>query len=138
MEDFDNPNWGDGANNASMYYWGQPIYGYYKADDYWVHLRSIQLLTDAGVDLLVIDVTNRLTYARQADVLMKAMDAVRAQGKTPPKIAFYTNTASGETMQEAYEKFYKSDALYRHPECWFYLDGKPLIMGISKEAKGRE
>lgn len=133
LEDNKNVNWGGGG----MYYWGEPIYGYYKGDDYWVQLRSIQLLTDAGVDLLVIDATNRLTYPKQADVLMKAMDAVRAQGKNPPKIVFYTNTSSGETMQEAYDNFYKSDAAYYHPECWFLIDGKPLIIGISAEAKGK-
>ena len=133
LNDFNNPYWGSGG----MYYWGKPIYGYYKADDYWVQLRSIQLLTDAGVDLLVIDATNRLTYPKQADVLMKAMDAVRAQGKNPPKIAFYTNTSSGETMQEAYDNFYKPGALYSHPDCWFYLDGKPLIIGLSAEASGK-
>jgi hypothetical protein len=66
LNDFDNPYWGSGG----MYYWGQPIYGYYRADDYWVQLRSIQLLTDAGVDVLVIDATNMLTYPKQADVLM--------------------------------------------------------------------
>lgn len=134
LEDFDHPNWGGGG----MYYWGKPIYGYYKADDYWVQLRSIQLLTDAGVDLLVIDATNRLTYPKQADVLMKAMDAVRAQGKNPPKIVFYTNTLSGETMQEAYDNFYKTGAPYSHPENWFYLEGKPLIIGHSKEAVGKD
>nr|WP_068887639.1 hypothetical protein [Pedobacter panaciterrae] len=134
LNDFNNPYWGSGG----MYYWGQPIYGYYRADDYWVHLRSIQLLTDAGVDLLVIDATNRLTYPKQADVLMKAMNAVRAQGKTPPKIVFYTNTSSGETMQEAYDNFYKPGAPYYHPECWYLMDGKPLIIGISAEAKGKD
>ncbi|GAA4316146.1 hypothetical protein [Compostibacter hankyongensis] len=134
LNDFDNPYWGGGG----MYYWGEPIYGYYKADDYWVQLRSIQLLTDAGVDLLVIDATNTLTYPRQADVLMRAMDAVRTQGRKPPKIAFYTNTASGKTMQKAYNEFYKAGAPYRHPDCWFYLDGKPLIIGISKEAAGKD
>ena len=133
LNDFNNPYWGSGG----MYYWGKPIYGYYKADDYWVQLRSIQLLTDAGVDLLVIDATNRLTYPKQADVLMKAMDAVRAQGKNPPKIVFYTNTSSCETMQEAYDNFYKPGAPYSHPDCWFYLDGKPLIIGLSKEAIGK-
>ena len=139
LNDFDNPHWGGDPNKSvGMYYWGQPIYGYYKADDYWVQLRSIQLLTDAGVDLLVIDATNRLTYAKQADVLMDAMDAVRRQGKNPPKIVFYTNTSSGETMQEAYNFFYKNGAQYRHPECWYYLEGKPLIIGISKEAKGSD
>ncbi|QRR02156.1 hypothetical protein [Dyadobacter sandarakinus] len=140
LEDFDHPEWGGDPKSGSvgMYYWGQPIYGYYKADDYWVHLRSMQLLTDAGVDFVVIDATNRLTYGKQADVLMQAMDAVRAQGKNPPKIVFYTNTQSGETMQEAYDIFYKNNAPYRHPECWYQLDGKPLIIGISKEAGGKD
>jgi hypothetical protein len=139
LEDFDHPKWGgDPKSGYGMYYWGQPLYGYYRADDYWVHLRSMQLLTDAGVDLLVIDATNRLTYPKQANVLMQAMDAVRAQGKNPPKIVFYTNTSSGETMQEAYNQFYKDTAPFRHPECWYYLDGKPLIIGHSIESKDRD
>ena len=137
LGDFNNPNWGTPATGTPMYYWGQPLYGYYKADDEWVQLRSVQLLTDAGVDLLVIDATNRLTYPKQADVLMSAMDRVRAQGGKPPKIAFYTNTLSGDTVQEAYDNFYRDGAPYRHPECWFLLDGKPLVLGISANAKGR-
>jgi len=132
LEDYNNPYWGSGG----MYYWGQPLYGYYRSDDYWVALRSMQLLTDAMVDFLVIDATNTFVYEKQADVLMQAMDALRAQGKNPPKLVFYTNTQSGATMQKAYDFFYSTEAPYRHPECWYYLDGKPLIIGISKEAQG--
>ncbi len=135
FEDADNLNWG-GAK-GTYYYWGKPIYGYYRGDDYWVHLRNIQLLTDAGVDLLVIDATNKLSYPQQSEVLMKAMDAVRVQKKNPPKIVFYTNTASGETINEIYELFYKEGAPYRHPDCWYYLDGKPLVIGVTKETKGK-
>lgn len=135
FEDAENPGWG-GAK-GTYYYWGQPVYGYYRGDDYWVHLRNIQLLTDAGVDILIIDATNRLTYPLQSEVLMKAMDAVRAQKKNPPKIVFYTNTASGETIDEIYEQFYKAEAPYRHPDCWYYLDGKPLVIGVTKETKGK-
>ena len=136
FEDCDHPNWG--GKKGSFYFWGEPVYGYYHGNDYWVHLRNIQLLTDADVDLLVIDATNRYTYPTQSEALMKAMDAVRAQGKTPPKIVYYTNTRSGETIQEIYEQFYKEGAPYRHPECWFYLDGKPLIIGVSKDVKDRQ
>src|SRR3546814_13771012 len=49
------------------------LYGYYRGDDFWVHLRSMQLLADAVVDMVVIDATNRLTYPKQADALMRAM-----------------------------------------------------------------
>jgi hypothetical protein len=136
FEKGDHPGWGGGR--GSYYYWGEPVYGYYRGDDYWVHLRNVQLLTDAGVDLLVIDATNRLTYPEQSEALMKAMDAVRTQGKKPPGIAYYTNTLSGETMQEIYDRYYCDSAPYRHPECWFRLDGKPLIIGVAKEAKEKE
>lgn len=134
LQDHNNKFWGTGG----MYFWGKPIYGYYRADDYWVHLRNIQLLADAGVDFLVIDATNTFVYPKQANELMNAMDAVRAQGKTPPQIVFYTNTKSGETMQKAYDNFYKPGAPYYHPNCWFYLDGKPLIIGITKETEGKD
>jgi hypothetical protein len=83
--------------NPSHYFWGQSIYNYYKGNDYWVHLRNMQLLTDAGVDVLILDATNAIDYGPEANVLMNAMDAVRSQGKRPPKIAFYTNTNSGAT-----------------------------------------
>ena len=134
LEDYQNEYWGSGG----FYYWGQPLYGYYRSDDYWVALRSMQLLTDALVDFVVIDATNARVYEKQADVLMQAMDHVRSQGKNPPKIVFYTNSASGATMQKAYDFFYKTDAPYRHPDCWYYLDGKPLIIGISREAEGKD
>ena len=142
LEDYDNPFWGlpvyKPGGAVGMYYWGKPIYGYYRGDDYWVHLRSMQLLTDAGVDFLAIDATNTLVYPTQSNELMKAMDAVRAQGKKPPRIVYYTNTSSGVSMQSVYNNFYKPGAPYYHPECWYYLDGKPLIIGISKEAVGKD
>ncbi|MFB2119548.1 hypothetical protein [Parapedobacter sp. 2B3] len=139
FEDFDHPGWGGGAGRPGKYYfWGESIYGYYRGDDYWVHLKNIQLLTDAGVDFLVLDATNRITYTHETDVLMQAMETVRKQGKQPPKIVFYTNTKSGEGMQEIYENHYKEGAPYRYPDCWYYLEGKPLIIGLSKQAAGRD
>lgn len=133
LEDRDNRYWGS-ENYGFYYFWGEPLYGYYRGDDYWVHLRNMQLLTDAGIDFVVIDATNALTYPKQSEALMSAMDKIRAQGKNPPKIVYYTNTSSGKTMQEIYDNFYKPSSPYYHPACWYYLDGKPLIIGISKEA----
>lgn len=135
FEDANHPNWGSGTGN--YYFWGKPIYGYYRGDDYWVHVRNIQLLTDAGVDLLVIDATNGIAYTQQANVLMQAINSVRLQGKNPPKIVFYTNTASGKTIQEIYDSFYKEGAPYFYPDCWYYLDQKPLIIGVSAETKDK-
>lgn len=139
FKDFYHKGWGGGAGTSGKYYfWGEPVYGYYRGDDYWVHLKNIQLLTDAGIDFLVIDATNRLIYEKQSDLLFKAIESVRAQQKNPPKVVYYTNTASGAGMQDIYNKYYKQDAPYRYPDCWYYLEGKPLIIGISKEAAGTD
>lgn len=137
--DFGHPGWGGGAGVPGKYYfWGEPVYGYYKGDDYWVHLRNVQLLTDAGVDILVIDATNRITYPQESEALMKALDAVRKQGRVPPKIVYYTNTASGDAMQDIYNYHYRPGAPHRDPECWFLLEGKPLIIGLGEQAKGKD
>ena len=120
LEDYDNPYWGlpvyHPGGSGAMYFWGKPIYGYYRGDDFWVHLRSMQLLTDAGIDFVVIDATNTLVYPKQSDALMSAMDAIRAQGKNPPGIVYYTNTKSGVSMQAVYDNFYKQGAPYYHPK----------------------
>jgi hypothetical protein len=139
VENADSPLWGTGG----VYYWGQPIHGYYFSADYWVALRHIQLLADAGVDFLYIDATNGEEYGKDGHVLMTAMDAVRAQGKNPPKIVFYTRPyndvrkgrESHSTMQKVYDTYYKPGAPYRHPECWYYLEGKPLLIGGEDAAK---
>ncbi|MCD2422839.1 hypothetical protein LQ567_08715 [Niabella pedocola] len=139
FHDFNHPGWGGGAGIAGRYYfWGAPVYGYYRGDDYWVHLKNMQLLTDAGVDFLVIDATNGLVYPEQSAVLFKAIAAISAQGRKPPKVVYYTNTASGTAMQEIFNTYYKEGARYRYPQCWFYLDGKPLVIGLSAAAKGKD
>lgn len=137
LEDRDNPNWGS-VNLGSYYFWGEPIYGYYRGDDYWVHVRNMQLLTDAGVDFLVLDATNAIIYDEQSEALMKAIKSLQDQGKRPPTIVYYTNSASGTTMQNIYNTFYKTEALCYYPSTWYYLEGKPLIIGRTKEAKGAD
>lgn len=137
LEDGDHENWGS-RERGRYYFWGEPIYGYYRGDDYWVHLRNMQLLTDAQVDFLVIDATNALIYEKQSHELMKAIRTLQKQGLNPPKMVYYTNTESGKSMQKIYDTYYRQGAPVRYPETWFYLDGKPLIIGRTKEAQGKE
>ena len=53
---------------AGRYYWGEPLYGYYNSTDPWVLRRHANLLADAGIDTVIFDTTNRVTYR---DVYMK-------------------------------------------------------------------
>lgn len=137
LKDIKHPNWGS-TSFGRYYFWGEPVYGYYSGEDYWVHLRNMQLLTDADIDFLIIDATNTLIYPEQSAALMQAIIDLQEQGKNPPKLVYYTNTQSGKTMQNIYNTFYKEGAPHYHPSCWYYMEGKPLILGITKEAKGTD
>ncbi|MDR3194972.1 MAG: hypothetical protein LBT76_06765 [Tannerella sp.] len=137
LEDSDSEHWGK-PKTHTIYFWGKPIWGYYRFDDAWATLKNMQLLTDAGVDFLIFDTSNGPIYPRTANVVMTALDAIRAQGKNPPKVVFYTSTSSPKAMQDAWEMCYKPGAPFRHPDCWLYVDGKPLIVGRKNEIKGTE
>ena len=106
LEDGDHENWGS-RERGRYYFWGEPIYGYYRGDDYWVHLRNMQLLTEAQVDFLVIDATNALIYEEQSKALMKAIRTLQKQGLKPPQMVYYTNTASGKSMQMIYDTYFR-------------------------------
>jgi hypothetical protein len=116
------PLWG--AHNAA-YWWGEPLYGYYRSSDPWVLRRHAQLLADAGIDTLIFDTTNAVTYR---DVYMKLCEVfrqVRQDGGRTPRIAFMVNTEAGKTAQRIFDELYKP-GLYR--ELWFHWQGKPLMI----------
>lgn len=125
VQDFHHPAWGNGP-----LYWGEPLYGYYATDDKWVLRRHVKLLTMAGVDFLIFDTTNRHVYTDRVLALLEVLESYRAEGWNVPKVAYYTNSQSGATVNEIYESIYKP-GLY--PDLWFCWEGKPFIVGIPEE-----
>lgn len=118
----DSPLWGP---KGTMYYWGQPLYGYYHPMDPWVLRRHATLLADAGVDTIIIDATNRRTYHDVYMRLCEVWSQVRRDGGRTPQICFMVNTKAGETAQELYDQFYSPG---HFPELWFQWQGKPLLI----------
>ncbi|MHC1769970.1 MAG: hypothetical protein AB9869_37755 [Verrucomicrobiia bacterium] len=107
------------------HYWGEPLYGYYLSPDPWVLRRHAQLLADAGIDTLIFDTTNALTYPEVYRELCAVFRQIREEGGRTPHLAFMVNTEAGKTAQKLYEEFYKP-GLYR--ELWFNWLGKPLLV----------
>ena len=62
--------------------------------------------------------------------ILEVLEEYRREGFRVPQIAYYTNTKSGETVNEIYEDLYKP-GLY--PELWFRWEGKPFIIGAKEE-----
>ncbi len=113
-----------------FHFWGEPLYGYYSMSDPWVVTRHIELLTNAGVDYLCIDATNRVVYTESIKNLLQILEQFMKQGFKIPQVVFYTNSSSGATVDDLYNQFYKSG---RYEKLWFSPKGKPMIIGITEK-----
>jgi hypothetical protein len=122
------PLWG-GAHGP--YFWGEPLLGYYNTTDPWVLRRHAHLLADAGVDTLIFDTTNAVTYRNVYMKLCEVFSQVRKEGGRTPQLCFMVNTRAGATAREIYNDLYKP-GLYK--ELWFEWQGKPLMICDPAEA----
>ena len=110
----------------SSYHWGEPEAGYFLSKDEYVIRKDMSMLADAGVDVLVMDVTNAVRYWDEWDVIFPVMQKMRAEGNKVPTFCFWAfNGPAITVVQDLYEKIYKAD---KYKDLWFYWDGKPLLL----------
>lgn len=118
-----NPLWGP---VGKFHHWGEPLFGYYLSTDPWVYRKHAQMLSDAGVDTVIFDVTNQATYPDSYLTLCKVWSQVRKEGGATPQIAFLTPFWDPKKVARTlYDDFY-SKGLYK--DLWFQWKGKPLIL----------
>jgi len=110
---------------GAWHHWGEPLYGYYYSRDEWVIRKHMELLSNANIDFLYLDVTNGFTYIRVAKTIMKVCHELNEQGYDAPQIVFYTNSLSDSAVRNVYDEIYKPNL---YPDTWFYVDGKPVIV----------
>lgn len=115
---------------GKFHFWGEPEQGYYRAEDPWVLRRDLQMLTNAKVDFLYLDVTNHFIYPETVHALFQMGAKMRKEGIKTPDITFTTNSKSGLTVTKIYNEFYKK-GLYK--DQWFMWEGKPVIMANPKD-----
>jgi len=118
-------NWGP---QSAFHFWGEPYYGYYLDHDPYVLRRHAQMLADAGIDVLIFDVTNALTYENVYLALCQVFMQIRATGRTTPQIAFIAHSSSASTVTKLYTDFYSKAAYQQYQPLWFQWQGKPLIL----------
>ncbi|MCX6360073.1 MAG: hypothetical protein NT029_09710 [Armatimonadetes bacterium] len=115
------PLWAEGS-----YHWGEPETGYFLSKDEWVIRKDMSMLADAGVDVLVMDVTNAVRYWDEWDVIFPVMQKMKAEGNKVPKFCFWAfNGPVITVVQDLYEKIYKAE---KYKDLWYYWDGKPLML----------
>ncbi|MFV1968610.1 MAG: hypothetical protein ACC628_24580 [Pirellulaceae bacterium] len=115
------PLWTEGS-----YHWGEPEMGYFLSKDEYVIRRDMSMLADAGVDVLVMDVTNAVRYWDEWDVMFSVMQKLKAEGNKVPMFCFWVfNGPAITVVQDLYDKIYRTG---KYKDLWFDWDGKPLLL----------
>jgi hypothetical protein len=123
MQKPDSPLWG---GLGVPHHWGESVFGYYRSNDLWVLRKHAQMLSDAGVDMVVFDVTNFLTYPRSYRALCAVWSQIRKEGGRTPQIAFLCPFGDASSIVETlYDDLYGPG---HYSDLWFRWQGKPLIL----------
>lgn len=121
------PRWGP---VQAPHYWSEPRFGYYRPDDPWVLRKHMQMLSDAGVDVLILDATNGLTYDAEREALCKVLTGMKAEGRKVPRIAMFAYAQHIPTVTHLWKTFYQPG---RYADLWFRWQGKPLLLTPTKD-----
>jgi hypothetical protein len=119
--DAHNPLW-----SYRLYHWGEPEMGYFLSKDKYVIRKDMSMLSDAGVDVLIMDVTNAVRYWDEWKVVFAVMEEMRSEGNKVPKFCFWAfNGPVITVIQDLYDHIYSEN---KYKNLWFYWDGKPLLL----------
>ncbi len=124
MQKVTSPPWGP---LHAMHHWGESIFGYYLGDDACVLRKHAQMLSDAGVDLIIFDTSNGPTYAHNYRKLFEVFSQMRRLGNRTPQVAFLTPFGDPRAVVATlYRELYSK---HLGEELWFCWEGKPLDPG---------
>jgi hypothetical protein len=119
----DSPLWGP---EGVFHHWGESVFDYYVGEDEFVLRKHAQMLGDAGVDVIIFDVTNQLTYPESYVPLCKVFSESQRLGNKVPKIAFLTPFWQPQkVVRELWKDLYSKG---EYADLWFRWKGKPFIL----------
>jgi len=141
LDDINSPPWG--GHSGCTHHWGESLFGYYKTDDEYVLRKHAQMLGDAGVDVIIFDLSNfqptnppGAYYKENFLKLFEVFSQIRAEGKFAPYVAFLCPFwAEPFAVEQLYKDVY-SKGLYK--DIWFMWKNKPLILFDPKMVKDPE
>ncbi|WP_461135051.1 glycoside hydrolase family 71/99 protein [Spirosoma lituiforme] len=113
-----------------VYFWNEPLFGFYTSTDKWVLWKHAEMLADANIDVIFFDCTNgSLVWKPAYTALCEVFIEARKNGIKTPEIAFMTAFGPVDGGQNAINQLYKElyePGLYK--ELWFHWKGKPLLL----------
>ena len=124
LYDYNHPAWG-GSQKPDVFFWEQPVLGYYQTTDPWVLRKHAEMLADAGVDVVLFDCTNgHFTWQDSYEALFKAWEQAKKDGVNVPKVAFMLPFGPSEdsriSLRQLYRDVYSKG---RYSDLWFIWKG---------------
>ncbi len=125
----------------SFHYWAKPALGYYSSSNKEVIRTHMTQLYEAGVDFIVIDLTNAgdgymsnssawMSYIQTPmDAICNTIMEMRAEGKGTPYVVFWAGDSEGPLYQGLYDRYHANEAW---KDCFVYWDGKPFLLTTHK------
>ncbi len=132
-----NQGWGP---SPAFHYWAKPAVGYYRSSDKAVIRTHMTQLYEAGIDFIIIDLTNAhdgylqggdwMNYIQiPMDAVCDTMMEMRAEGKGTPYAVFWCGANCSEPMyRKLYDHYINNE---RWKDCFVYWDEKPFIMTMN-------
>ena len=122
MNDYNSPYWG-GSQKPDVFFWGEPIYGYYQTTDKWVLRKHAEMLADAGIDVVFFDCSNgSFLWLDSFNALCEVWQQAKQDGVNVPKIAFLLpftyNDSSLASLRNLYIYYYRPQA-NKYSDLWF-------------------
>jgi type 1 glutamine amidotransferase len=119
----DSPLWGP---LHAPHHWGESLFGYYRTQDEGVLRKHAHMLADAGVDVVVFDVTNQFTYRKEYMTLLRVWSDLRELGNPTPDVAFLCPFWDpGKVVRELWADLYSQG---QYADLFFKWEGKPFIL----------
>lgn len=112
------------------HHWGESLFGYYLIDDDFILRKHASMIVNAGVDVIIFDVSNAVTYRETYRKLCSIYTNIRSKGGRTPQIAFLCpfgnpDDMGRKTARALYDDLY-APGLYS--DLWFRWKGKPLML----------
>ncbi|CAF1210640.1 unnamed protein product [Adineta steineri] len=127
INDINDPHWGP---LDSSHIWGESLFGYYMIDDDFILRKHASMIVNAGVDVIIFDVSNAVTFRDNYQKLCSVYTDIRSKGGRTPQIAFLCpfgnpGDMGRKTTRAIYEDLYANGS---YSDLWFRWKGKPLML----------
>ena len=114
-----------------IYFWNEPLFGFYSGVDEWVIRRHGEMLADAGVDVIIFDSSNMdLIWEETFDAITRVWSQMRREGTKTPYMSYLLNFGPSQYTRSDLQNFYRW--IQEKPgakDMWFMWKGKPLVLG---------